>query len=755
LFIAEKPSMAAEIAKILFNTSNPDKKLSHFSGTGSDKVTWLFGHVLELAEPGGYKEEWVKWNLDALPIIPENWRRLVKNSAQKQFDEVKKLIGEASEIVHAGDPDREGQLLVDEVLDYLGNKKPVKRLLLNSLDAQSIKKALTGLYDNSQFSGLSASADLRAKLDWLIGMNATRAVTLKARASGYNRTFSIGRVRTPTLILAVKREEEIKKFKPVEYYPVTISCRSGAGFFQAKLEPEKLPPELIPGIDGEGRLIDQAIANRIAANIDGDKHVKFVVGKSEEKTEPPPLPFSLSALQIQASKQYGLKAQAVLDICQTLYEAKLITYPRSDCPYLPTSQYDDSKTIINNLKNSSKPINRWAASADCSLKSRVWNDGKITAHHAIIPTLLSCDPDKLAEDEKKIYTLVAQNYLAQFYPAYRYKEIRAELIASGYPFTVSGRNVIEEGWKTLYTKETTDEEIETIQSIPELTEESDISLIKAGVSKEKTAAPSRYTEGTLLAAMKNIYKHVYNADLRNTLKETGLGTEATRAGILKSLVDENYLYEEGKKKYLVPTQEAYLLYGALPAQLTYPDYTAMMERELEMIAENKIGADVVLAKDAENIKTLCGTLKTVNFQIPENRKCPRCDGGTLLQRKDAKGGAFWGCNKYPDCKATFPDKNGEPDLTPKETISCPVCKQGFLRLNNKLKFWGCTKYPDCKATFPDRRGKPQIILCPECKKGYLKLSGDKDKKHWYCARHKEGCKAVFPDKKGQPDGIKP
>jgi DNA topoisomerase-3 len=747
LYIAEKPSMALEIAKVLFNTSNPQKSADgYFYGAGDDKVTWLFGHILELAEPVDYNKNWKDWSLDTLPIIPAKWRRLVKYSAEKHFTKVQTLIGEASEIIHAGDPDREGQLLVDEVLEYVKNESPVKRLLLNALDTQSVKKAISSLYDNDKFIGLKTSAEVRSKLDWLIGMNATRAITVKAKGSGYNRTFSIGRVKTPTLILVVKREEEIKNFKSIDYFDVSISCHTDI-FFLAKLITAKLPPDKQSALDEEGRLIDQAIANIIAAEVEhSGKTATFVNGQTDEKSESPPLPYSLSALQIQASKQYSFKAQKALDICQGLYEKKLITYPRSDCSYLPTSQFPDRQAILKNLREMQKPFSIWVAAADNTLKNRVWNDEKISAHHAIIPSLLACDMAELNSDEQKIYTLIAQNYIAQFYPAHRYEAIQSEITAAGYSFAVSGRKVLSEGWKVLYGK---DEEKKEEATVPKLTGKSSISVKKVLVSKEKTTAPTRYTEGTLLSAMKNIHRHVRDTELRDILKETGIGTEATRAGILKSLVDENYLYEEGKKKYLVPTQEAYLLYKALPAQLIYPDYTAMMERELELIAENKLAGDVVLEKDEQNIRNLCELLKNLAFQTPENRVCPVC-GAVLVQRSDAKNKKFWGCSKYPDCKKTFPDKNGEPDFTTKETIPCPVCQKGNLRFNSKLKFWGCSGYPDCKATFLDKNGEPQIVLCPQCKKGYLRRSRDKDKKQWYCSGYRDGCKAVYDDVKGRP-----
>jgi DNA topoisomerase-3 len=574
-------------------------------------------------------------------------------------------------------------------------------------------------------------------------MNATRAITIRGRSSGYNRTFSVGRVRTPTLALVVKREEEIKKFKSIDYYNVAVPCQCDEGFFTARLAVGKLPPDKQHALDGESRLIDEGVANTIAAST-SNKIATFIGGQTQEKTEPPPLPYSLSALQVQASKQYAMKAQGVLDTCQALYDRKLITYPRAASTHLPLSQFDDRQTIINNLRGLGSPLKNWAAGTDGTLKSRAWNDEKISAHHAIIPTLLSCNWEKMGADEQKIYTLVAQNYLAQFYPAYRYESIQAEITAAGYVFAVNGKNVLADGWKVLYAKnaEETDE-----QSAPKLTESSNIHMHKATVKKEKTTAPPRYTEGTLLAAMTAIHRHVHNAELRETLKETGLGTEATRAGILKSLVDENYLYEEGKKKYLVPTQEAYLL-TALPAQLIYPDFTALMERELELIAENKIAGAAVLEKNAQMIQNLCEALKCLSFPFPENRACPLCKSA-LVQRTDSKGNKFWGCSKYPECKAAFPDKNGEPDLTPKEAISCPVCQQGTLRLNKKLNFWGCNKFPECKATFQDKNGKPQIILCPQCKKGYLKRS-EKDKKRWYCSGYKEGCSASYEDNKGRP-----
>ncbi|HEY3423953.1 MAG TPA: DNA topoisomerase 3, partial [Negativicutes bacterium] len=558
LFIAEKPSMAAELAKCL---PGPIQRKDGYIQTGGGVVTWGYGHILRQAEPDEYDERYKKWRAEDLPIIPEKWKLLVTASCQKQYQIIKELIAKASEIVHAGDPDREGQLLIDEVLDYVDNTKPVKRILLNALDEKSIKKALANLRDNQDFHNLKQSALGRSRADWLVGMNLSRAYTLSARKAGHDGVFPVGRVKTPTIALVVRREREIKDFKPIDYFLIKADFEHENGTFTANWKAK----EEQPGRDSEGRLIDAAIAQALIAKLQNAAELARIVScETTEKKEPQRLPFSLSALQVFAGKRYGYDPQAVLTGAQALYEKKLATYPRSDCDFLPESQQVDAAAILNNLQACNQAdLAAWSAKADPTIKSRAWNDKKITAHHAIIPTEVPCKLDTLNEIEKNLYFLIAQAYVAQFYPVHVYHQTRVECQYAAEDFIATGRVIVEMGWKGLYSAESKEEEDDDSKTLPAMKQEDQAELIRVVADKKTTKPPVRFTASTLLQAMKEIHKYVKNAELKKQLKDvSGIGTEATRATIIKELTTRAFLQET--KKYLYPTEAAYLLVDVLP-----------------------------------------------------------------------------------------------------------------------------------------------------------------------------------------------
>lgn len=741
--------MAAEIAKCLPGTL---KRKDGYFETDGGLVTWAYGHILRQAEPNEYDKKYEKWIVEDLPIIPEKWKLCVADSCKKQFNVIKDLIGSASAIVHAGDPDREGQLLIDEILDYVKNKKPVYRILLNALDEKSIKKALSDLKDNKKFLNLQQSALARSRADWLVGMNASRAYTLAARKAGHSVTLPIGRVKTPTLALVVRREEDIKNFKPITYYVLKATFLSQNG----KLDTVWQPQENQSGMDLEGRLIDKYIADALVKGFrlkkeEGQLAVIDNVA-TEKKTIPQCLPFSLSALQLQAGKMFGYDPQTVLDTAQILYEKKLTTYPRSDCDFLPENQWEDAKDILQNLMNiDNGEIAGWVTGANSSLKSRAWNDKKITAHHAIIPTETLCKYSDLPEKERNIYMLVARAYIAQFYPAHEYEHTKVTISFADESFETSGNVILNDGWKCLYRRSSDIEEehSEENKSLPSVVKGSTAEYLVAYPEESKTKPPKRFTPSTLLQAMKEIHKYVKNPDLKKQLKDvSGIGTEATRASIIKDIIDKGFLKEE--KKFLVPTDQAYLIISVLPDELTYPDATAEWEMNFSLMEEGKVKLEDFIDKQSLFVTDLC--IKSVGMEIVEaqGHTCPTCEKGVLRTRKGTKG-VFWGCNRYPDCKATFPDKKGKPDMEPPKEFDCPECEKGKLRQRNgsKGKFWGCSNYPACKAIYSDSRGKPQMISCPSCKQGILRKRKGKNGDFWGCNKYPD-CSSTFPDEKGKP-----
>lgn len=413
LFIAEKPSMAQAIAAGIGVGKKFDGYIS-LNG-GAEIVTWCYGHILEQLNPNGYDAKYQQWRMEDLPIIPSHWKLKVKSDAAKQFKIICELIGKTTMIVNAGDPDREGQLLVDEVLEYVGNKKSVQRILLNALDEKSVKQSLQDLRDNQDFQGLENAALGRSRADWLIGMNLSRAYTIQARQAGYE-SVSIGRVITPTMSLVARRDEEISKFKAVTHYAVKVNFANKYGEIPTIWQMS----EKVPNLDSEGQLLDKNYAEELVQklnSVSAETFGKIIEVEEKIKQENQRLPYSLSSLQIEAGKLYGYSPQQVLDAAQSLYEKKLTTYPRSDCEYFPENQIEDALEILSHLQN--LPIKDFAElvkGADTEIKSKAWNDKKITAHHAIIPTRIKVDFENLNEIEQKLYMLVSQTYLAQFYP---------------------------------------------------------------------------------------------------------------------------------------------------------------------------------------------------------------------------------------------------------------------------------------------------------------------------------------------------
>lgn len=663
LYIAEKPSMAREIAACL---KNP-KKFNGYIETDGGIVTWLFGHVLQPVKPEGYDAKYKIWRAEDLPIVPKIWKLEVEPKAAEQFNIVKNLIRKADEIVHAGDPDREGQLLVDEVLDFLGNKKPVKRILLNALDKASIVYAIEHLDDNKNFFNLKQSALARSRADWLIGMNLSRAYTLAAQRSGYRDVFPIGRVKTPTLALVVRREKEIQNFTPKDFYKIYAQFQHVNGIFTAIWKPnEDFIKSINPtAIDSEGRLVNKKAVAYFLKKFSEMPHDATITNfESAKRKESPPLPFALSNLQISAGKLFGYSPQQVLDAAQSLYEKKFTTYPRSDCQYLPLNQFDAAKKILAHLANTHDEIlKRLVENADAQIKSRAWNNSKISAHHAIIPTVKPFDGNA-TQIEINVYNLIAKNFAVQFHQLHLYDECIVTVTYKDEIFSARSKMVTQNGWRDFYVmlKNISDDEVEN--TLPKMQKGDNVTYENAEVKINTTQKPVRFTASTLVQGMKEIHKFVKDNELRKKLKDVyGIGTEATRAAIINDLITRKFLIlGRDKKKSLQPTEKAFLLIDALPDALTYPDATAIWEEKLYLMSDGQGTLEDFLKGQAKFTGELCADAINAKFKLPEGSyKCPRCKVGVMVQR-NGKNGTFWGCSKYPACKMTCNDKNGKPDF---------------------------------------------------------------------------------------------
>ena len=603
LYIAEKPSLARAIADVL---PKPHKKENGFIRVGNgDCVSWCIGHLLEHVEPDVYDAKYKQWRLEHLPIFPEKWQLKPKTKTKSQLAILKKLLSEADELVHAGDPDREGQLLVDQVFAYhrvpKSKLKAIKRCLISDMNPAAVKRAIGQLRDNKEFTPLSTSALARTRADWLYGINLTRAYTTQGRKVGYDGVLSVGRVQTPILGLVVRRDQEINSFVSKPFYDVRAHLKASdeEKVFTAKWRPSE---SCQPYMDEEGRVLVKKLAENVVQRIT-DK--EGIVQKVDEKLkkQPAPLPFNLSTLQIEAARMYGMSAKQVLDYCQTLYERhKLITYPRSDSRYLPLEHFQRADAVVSAVSNNSDKLKSTVKDANTSLKSLAWNDKKVDAHHAIIPTEKKMSLASLSEAEKNIYELVARQYMYQFYPVHEYFETKLAVLIEG------AKRTKTVGWKSLTSIlsgkssiATKDEEKE--ETLPPLKKGDKLHCIKGELLERKTQPPKHFTDASLLSAMTGISRFVKDPKIRKVLRETdGLGTEATRANIIELLFKRGYLKRE--KKLIISTPTGTGLIESLPEIATCPDMTAEWESRLNEICKKTMTYDVFMKPLTQSIRYL-------------------------------------------------------------------------------------------------------------------------------------------------------
>lgn len=620
LFIAEKPSLARAIADVL---PKPHQKGTGFiKAANGDIVSWCIGHLLEQATPEVYNERFKKWVIDDLPIVPEKWVLMPKGSTKSQFDILVELIKSADQIVHAGDPDREGQLLVDEVLNYCqlppDKRKAIKRCLISDLNASAVEKSLEQLRCNQDFIPLSTSALARARADWLYGINMSRLCTLVGQRGGYRGVLSIGRVQTPILGLVVRRDLDIEKFVPKPFYEVFAILQTQHNeTFKAKWQPSEA---CAPYQDEEGRVLVKALAENVCRRIkDQTGIVEKVSNKKKEVA--PPMPFNLSALQIEMAKKNGLSAQDVLDICQSLYEKhKLITYPRSDCRFLPEEHLTQITSVKSAIENNCSDLKSAIENADFSLRTKAWNDKKVEAHHAIIPTQRKARMENLNDNEKLVYQVIATQYLAQFYPVYKYAELQIDVDIQGGKFIARATQMLDAGWKVLFGTKTlqTDQaeaDLENNGLLTKLVKKGEaVQCIDAELISKETQPPKPFNDATLLSAMTGIARFVKDPEIKKILRETdGLGTEATRAGIIELLFKRQFLTRQGKSIRATPVGRKLIL--SLPDIMSIPDMTAHWERQLDEISKKAFSYQQFMGQLNHSLLDLVEKLKNTRLNI--------------------------------------------------------------------------------------------------------------------------------------------
>ena len=590
LFLCEKPSQAKDIAAVLGASRRGDGCWTGPNAT----VTWCIGHLLETAPPDAYDERYKRWVLADLPIIPDKWKMRVNPKTASQFKAVKRLLGEASELVIATDADREGEMIARELVDHCRYRGPIQRLWLSALDDASIRKALAALKPGAETFNLYHSALGRSRADWLIGMNMSRLFTLLGRQSGYQGVLPVGRVQTPTLRLVVDRDRSISDFVPVAYWAIEVHLKHDSQVFTAQWRAD---PHTC---DEQDRCLNQAHARQAATAMQNASQARVVKLRIERMREVAPLPFDLGTLQEVCSKKLGLGAQETLDIAQSLYETyKVITYPRSDCGYLPQSQHAEAASILHALQQADPSLGALATHLDPQRRSRAWNDAKVSAHHGIIPTAAAKNLERLTGKPRAVYTLIRARYLAQFLPNHEYDRTQADFDCAGQALRAVGKQIVEPGWKHAlpHALAPAKGQAPAPQPLPLLREGLDCAITDVRLKDLWTQPPKPFTEGDLIKAMKNVAKLVQDPLLKQKLKDTtGIGTEATRAGIIQGLLDRGYLSKNGKA--LAATPPAFSLIDAVPRAIADPGTTAIWEQALDMVQSGEMSLETFVSKQA-------------------------------------------------------------------------------------------------------------------------------------------------------------
>jgi DNA topoisomerase-3 len=628
LFIAEKPSLARAIVDVL---PKPHKKNDGYIETGNgDVVTWCIGHLLEQAPPEDYDVKYKKWVVEHLPIIPTQWKLKPKLKTKKQLTVIKKLIKKADVIVNSGDVDREGQILIDEAISYNGATKSqidnALRCLITDMNFAAVQKAVNNLKPNKNYIPLAVSALSRARADWLYGLNMTRLCTLQGQKSGYQGVLSIGRVQTPILGLVVNRDIEIENFISKPFYEVLAHFTTKNGEqYQGKWKPSKACE---PYMDEEKRVLSIKLAQNVINRIK-DQPATVEKVTQDKKQQPAPLLFSLSGLQISAAKAFGMSAKQVLDVCQQLYEKhKLITYPRSDCQYLPKEHFNDVPSVTSAMSKVSNKLATWLKNANLTKKSRAWNDKKVSAHHAIIPTAKSSPTGVLTNDETKIYEMVARQYIAQFYPNFEYMDKQINTTIDSGLFISKQKDIINNGWKDLFAsanssanKSKENSEFSAIK-LPNVIVGESVHCSQGELVEKNTSAPKYFTDATILGALTGIARYVTNPEIKKLLRDTdGLGTEATRAGIIELLFKRQFLIRQGKD--IRATEVGKKLITSLPAQISQPDMTALWESQLESISSQTLNYQSFIKGVEQNLQQLIVEVKDIVFTGLPKSNTPR------------------------------------------------------------------------------------------------------------------------------------
>lgn len=737
LCIAEKPSVAKEIAQVIGAST---RKEGYYEGNGYF-VSWTFGHLCTLKSPDDYTQDWKWWKLYTLPMIPQRFGiKLIENDGvEKQFKTIERLVERSNEVINCGDAGIEGELIQRWVLLKAKSNKPLKRLWISSLTEEAIKEGFENLLDGSDYDKLYAAGNARAIGDWLLGMNATRLYTLKY-AQG-KTVLSIGRVQTPTLALIVNRFKEIENFVSQPFWELKTSYRnvvfnSTKGRFKTKEEAQKVLEEI--------------------------KHRNFEIQaytKRKGKEQPPKL-FDLTSLQVECNRKYDFSADDTLRFIQTLYERKLVTYPRVDTTFLPNDMYPKVKTTLERLKPYAQ-FTQKILGEKIRKSKKVFDDSKITDHHAIVPTGVA--PSNLSSEQKRVYDTITRRFISVFYPDCVVSNTTVTGESVGYEFKATGKIILESGWRELYRQKNSKEKTKTDEPIMPEFQKGESGRHEPDVLEKETSPPKLYTEATLLRAMETAGKNIDDEELRDAMKENGIGRPSTRANIIETLFKRKYIVRS--RKNLVPTKTGIELIDTISNELLKSvELTGIWEKKLRQIEKGefeakifmdemkKMVSELVLEVTRENKKSITiieedkktpakkrvSKPKTVNTQ---ELKCPKCNKGILLKGKSA-----FGCSAYKGgCSFRIPFENYGKKVTEKQIATLlqkgkTSILKGFV-INGQKQDGALIFNEKFEAIFEAKNQKKKEnyageIKCPICNKGTM-LKG---KSAYGCSQYKEGCK---------------
>ena len=632
LCIAEKPSVGRDIARVLGATTSRD---GYMEGNGYC-VSWTFGHLCALLDPNEYNEQWKGWNMSSLPMVPERFGIKVTDDKGviKQFNTIKDLIAKADMVINCGDAGQEGELIQRWVYQKAGCKVPVKRLWISSLTEDAIREGFQKLKDQSEYQHLYEAGLMRAIGDWLLGMNATRAYTLRfAKGVGKDRqVLSIGRVQTPTLALIVKRQYEIEHFVPRTYWELKTLYRDT--IFSAQLPAEE-DEYAITSLEQGQKLVDSI----------KDLPLEITSVEKKKAMEYAPRLFDLTSLQVECNKRYGMTADDTLKVIQSLYEKHVTTYPRVDTTYLSDDIYPKVPATLNGIKDYFPqvtpllPMKADGGKGNTSLpkSKKVFDNSKVTDHHAIIPT--GQRPENLTEQERKVYNMVALRFIAAFYPPCQVANTTVLACAGDISFKVTGREVLEQGWREVFAKEKTDDEVEEQKTLPAF-RKGESGPHQPQLQEKTTTPPKYYTEATLLRAMETAGKTVDDEELRDAMKENGIGRPSTRAAIIEKLFQRKYIIRD-KKNIKATDVGINLIQTIISPLLKSAELTGRWEQKLRAIERG----DYTAQKFLDELKQMTTEVVREVKSDKSGMRCPVCGRGTIIRGKTRYGCSKWreGC----------------------------------------------------------------------------------------------------------------